>query len=182
MHELSRGQAPRWRDRTYRQTDGGDDNTRGPKVASCKNTKLFHDVKKNDINLINITHITNTTRLSVFWKIFEKLCDYYSKMIFAQKLIRFSQEVSHSTELAAIKIIHIKTRFVNHDGANYRTLSITTGVPSGSILDPSLFIRISQLHPPLLINEHKHPFGIMNPKFQCFFRLCPSVNLFNFSE
>ena len=26
----------------------------------------------------------------------------------------------------------------------------------------------SQLHPPLLINEHKHPFGIKNPKFQCF--------------
>ena len=26
----------------------------------------------------------------------------------------------------------------------------------------------SQLHPPLLVNEHKHPFGIMNPKFQWF--------------
>ena len=26
----------------------------------------------------------------------------------------------------------------------------------------------SQLHPPLLKNEHKHPFGIKNPKFQCF--------------
>ena len=26
----------------------------------------------------------------------------------------------------------------------------------------------SQLHPPLLINEHKHPFGITNSKFQCF--------------
>ena len=40
----------------------------------------------------------------------------------------------------------------------------------------------SQLHPPLLINEHKHPLGIKNPKFQCFFKFCPSVNLFNFSE
>ena len=27
----------------------------------------------------------------------------------------------------------------------------------------------SQLHPPLLMNEHKHPLGIKNPKFQCFF-------------
>ena len=27
----------------------------------------------------------------------------------------------------------------------------------------------SQLHPPLLINKHKHPFGIKNPKFRCFF-------------
>ena len=27
----------------------------------------------------------------------------------------------------------------------------------------------SQLHPQLLTNEHKHPFGIKNPKFQCFF-------------
>ena len=27
----------------------------------------------------------------------------------------------------------------------------------------------SQLHPPLLVNEHKHPFGIKNPKLQCFF-------------
>ena len=27
----------------------------------------------------------------------------------------------------------------------------------------------SQLHPPLLINEHKHPFGIKNPRFPCFF-------------
>ena len=27
----------------------------------------------------------------------------------------------------------------------------------------------SQLHAPLLINEHKHPFGIKNPKFQSFF-------------
>ena len=26
----------------------------------------------------------------------------------------------------------------------------------------------SQLHPPLLINEHRRPFGIKNPKFQCF--------------
>ena len=32
--------------------------------------------------------------------------------------------------------------------------------------DPRIF---SQLHPPLLINEHKHPFGTTNPKFQCFF-------------
>ena len=30
-------------------------------------------------------------------------------------------------------------------------------------------IIFSQLHPPHLINEHKHPFGIKNPKFQCFF-------------
>ena len=27
----------------------------------------------------------------------------------------------------------------------------------------------SQSHPPPLINEHKHPFGLKNPKFQCFF-------------
>ena len=27
----------------------------------------------------------------------------------------------------------------------------------------------SQSHPPSLINEHKHPFGLKNPKFQCFF-------------
>ena len=27
----------------------------------------------------------------------------------------------------------------------------------------------SQSHPPPLINEHKHPFGFKNPKFQCFF-------------
>ena len=27
----------------------------------------------------------------------------------------------------------------------------------------------SQLHPPLLMNEHKHPFGINNPKFPIFF-------------
>ena len=31
--------------------------------------------------------------------------------------------------------------------------------------DPWIF---SQLHPPLLINQHKHPFGIKNPKFQYF--------------
>ena len=37
---------------------------------------------------------------------------------------------------------------------------------------------LSQFHPPLIINEHKHPFGIKNPNFQ----FCPSVNLFNFSE
>ena len=28
---------------------------------------------------------------------------------------------------------------------------------------------ITQSHPPPLINEHKHPFGLKNPKFQCFF-------------
>ena len=27
----------------------------------------------------------------------------------------------------------------------------------------------SQSHPAPLINEHKHPFGLKNPKFQCFF-------------
>ena len=26
----------------------------------------------------------------------------------------------------------------------------------------------SQLHPPLPVNEHKHPFGTKSPKFQCF--------------
>ena len=26
----------------------------------------------------------------------------------------------------------------------------------------------SQLHPPLVLNEHNHPFGIKNAKFQCF--------------
>ena len=31
--------------------------------------------------------------------------------------------------------------------------------------EPRIF---SQLHPPLVINEHKHPFGIKNPKFQCY--------------
>ena len=40
----------------------------------------------------------------------------------------------------------------------------------------------SQSHPPPLINEHKHPFGLKNPKFQCFFKFCLSVNLFKFSE
>ena len=28
--------------------------------------------------------------------------------------------------------------------------------------------RCSQVHPPFHINEHTHPFGICNPKFQCF--------------
>ena len=32
--------------------------------------------------------------------------------------------------------------------------------------DPGIF---SQSHPPPLINEHKHTFGLKNPKFQRFF-------------
>ena len=31
--------------------------------------------------------------------------------------------------------------------------------------EPRIF---SQLHPPPVIKEHKHPFGIKNPKFQCY--------------
>ena len=37
--ELSRGQAGGWRTRTDTQTDAGNDNTRGPKLASGKNWK-----------------------------------------------------------------------------------------------------------------------------------------------
>ena len=38
----------------------------------------------------------------------------------------------------------------------------------------------SQLHPPLLIDEHKHPFGIKNPKFQCFFNSVLQLIFSNF--
>ena len=39
----------------------------------------------------------------------------------------------------------------------------------------------SQLHPLLLINEHRHPFDIKNPKFQCFFNSVLQL-IFNFSD
>ena len=56
-------------------------------------------------------------------------------------------------------------------------------LPDSNTVYPSGDTRIfSQSHPPPLINEYKHPFGLKNPKFQCFFKFCPSVNLFNFSE
>ena len=43
-------------------------------------------------------------------------------------------------------------------------------LPDGNTEYTSGDTRIfSQLHPPLLINEHRYPFGIKSPKFQCFF-------------
>ena len=50
-----------------------------------------------------------------------------------------------------------------------RQISALQRLPSLIDMPGRKAIHNSQLHPPLLMNEHKHPFGIKNPKFQCFF-------------
>ena len=43
-------------------------------------------------------------------------------------------------------------------------------LPDSNTVYTSGVTRIfSQSHPLPLINKHKHPFGLKNPKFQCFF-------------
>ena len=67
-----------------------------------------------------------------------KACDTLDHTILLDKLLHYGIK---GTELAWSKIyLTNRTQFVNYDGTNSCTLSITTGVPQGSILSPLLFI------------------------------------------
>ena len=74
-----------------------------------------------------------------------KAFDTLDHTILLDKLLYYGIK---GTELAWFKsYLTNRTQFVSYDGTNSRTLSITTGVPQGSILGPLLFmIYMNDIH------------------------------------